>query len=658
MQVICHQPDGRRSLPLFGKTLVRGWATAQSGIRHVEVGILSGPCTAARIESRQLRLGTESPNVSANGFEFRAELDVSAVSNGPHVLYARARSGGGVWAQSEIAVTIDNSRAPHPRSLAESRELIGRMQYKPVISVITPVFNTPEKWLRLCMDSVLHQHYPDWELCLADDGSAEPHVRRVLDEYCRRDQRIKVIYCEQRGHIARASNAALNLASGEFIALLDADDELTADALTEIALTLNLNPSADMVYSDEDKIDENNVVSDPFYKPDWSPEYFQTCMYTCHLGVYRTSLVRELGGFRAEVTGAQDYDLALRLVSSTNNICHVPKVLYHWRTLPDSTASGGNAKDYAYPAAQAALRNYLALNKIPGEVLPGPRYGFHRIHFQIHGQPKVSVVIPTAGKTIRHENRSINLLRDCISSIRSKSTWGNLEVIAVDNGGLAPDLRQFLAEYQVTCLTYSEPSFNLAEKMNLGASHASGDHLVFLNDDTQVLSADWIENLLQYSQQPKVGAVGAKLLFPNGRIQHAGVLLLGGNPGHAYYNHPPDEVGYYLSAQLPRNYLAVTGACMMTRADLFRDIGGFDTAFPLNYNDVDYCLRLRERGFRIVYTPYAELYHYESVSKGDPGAVSGEELTRFHSRWAERFYLDPYYNPNLPVDYPYYRVHT
>jgi GT2 family glycosyltransferase len=265
-------------------------------------------------------------------------------------------------------------------------------------------------------------------------------------------------------------------------------------------------------------------------------------------------------------------------------------------------------------------------------------------------------VIPSAGRIIPYERRSIDLLRNCVESIVRKSTWDNFEIIAVDNGDLRPGLPAFLDSLGVRRVTYSAEPFNLAQKMNLGAQHASGEHLVFLNDDVEVISPDWIEAMLEFSQQDGIGAVGAKLLFPSNRIQHAGVVLLNGLPGHPYYNHPAEDAGYYRSVQVARNYLAVTGACMMTKTALFRSLEGFDEDFPLNYNDVDYCLRLHDRGERSVYTPHAELYHYESVSRENPRGVGDDEVVVFEEKWKSRYFLDPYYNPNLPADIPYYRV--
>ena len=389
------------------------------------------------------------------------------------------------------------------------------------ISVLLPVYNTPEKWLRLAIESVINQQYPRWELCIADDCSTAPHVRKILEEYRQKDSRIKIVYRSENGHIARATNSVLEIATGDFIALLDHDDEITRDALLEVALAHNECPQAEWIYSDEDKIDEDNYCSDPFFKPDWAPDYFLTCMYTCHLGVYRTARVREIGGFRPEVNGAQDYDLALRLMARNVNVHHIPKVLYHWRTLATSTASGGDAKDYAYPAAQRAIGNYLKEAGLEGEVLPGPRHGFHRVQFKITGNPKVSIVIPSAARVVDYEGERIDLLRMCVGSILDKSTYKNYEIVVVDNGDLRPELKQWL-EGKVRTVTYQAAVFNLAEKMNLGVKNAAGEHAVLLNDDIEVISPDWIEQMLQYSQLPGVGAVGAKLLFRTGESSMPG----------------------------------------------------------------------------------------------------------------------------------------
>jgi GT2 family glycosyltransferase/SAM-dependent methyltransferase len=513
----------------------------------------------------------------------------------------------------------------------------------PRLSVLMPVHNISEKYLRLAIESVRRQLYPHWELCIADDGSTEPHVAQVLEEYARLDPRIRVTRLAKNRGISAASNAALELATGDYIALLDHDDELAEQALLRVAQAVCADRTLDMIYSDEDKLDLEGRHVEPFFKPDWSPEYFLSCMYTCHLGVYRTALVRALGGFRSEFDHAQDYDLVLRIVARTDRIGHIPEVLYHWRKLPTSTASGSTAKPQAHPTAQRAIRDYLQRIGRPGTVETGPGLGLHRVRFALHGRPRVSIIIPSACRPVAVRDRVSYYAVHCIESIRRTSTYDNYEIILLHPKELPAALRQRLAELAVTPLPYAEP-FNFSAAMNQGAAQATGDYLLFLNDDTEVISPDWLECMLEFAQQPDIGAVGARLLFPDGRIQHAGVTLLGCHPGHSFYLADRDHPGYFCSNVVHRNCIAVTGACLMTRADLFCRLGGFDTDFPLNYNDIDFCLRVQGTGRRVVYTPYAELYHFESATKAGTFA---HELEAFKQRWREKWPRDPYVNVNL-----------
>jgi GT2 family glycosyltransferase len=538
------------------------------------------------------------------------------------------------------------------RARAQMRKTIETWQNPPSISLIVPVYNIAELYLRACIDSVRRQIYPHWELCIADDRSTEPHIKRVLDEYAAMDSRIKVVYRGKNGNISAASNTALELATGQYIALLDHDDELSEHALFRMAEAIVGDPSLDMIYSDEDKLTPGGKRHDPFFKPDWSPEYFLACMYTGHLGVYRADMVRRIGGWRSQFDGAQDYDLVLRIVASKPRIHHIPDILYHWRTIPTSTASGAKAKPEAHQRAQMVLQSYLDLIGREGSVEPGPSEGFHRIRYKIVGNPKVSIVIPTAGRPADIRGVQSWFLLECVSSIRRLSTYGNIEIIAVDNNDLSPELAAAIEPFDVRLIRYIEP-FNLARKMNQGAFAAEGEHLILLNDDIEVVSPEWIESMLEYSQWPEIGAVGAQLLFPNNTRQHSGVYLLEGNPGHPFYQFAADHPGYYLSSKVHRNWSAVTGACMMTRAEVFKSVGGFNESFPLNYNDVDYCLKVLDSGKRVVYTPYATLYHHESVSKTGTYA---HELETFKSVWKKRFPRDPYYNPNLTVQSCDFRI--
>jgi GT2 family glycosyltransferase len=524
----------------------------------------------------------------------------------------------------------------------------------PRISVLLPVYNVKVSILRKAIDSVLRQTYPHWELCIADDVSRSPHIRATLEEYVRRDSRIKVIFRTQRGNISAASNSALALATGDYVALLDHDDELAEHALSRVAQTIIADRSLDLIYSDEDKIEADGRHVDPFFKPDWSPEYFLTCMYTCHLGVYRMSLVRELGGFRSEYDTAQDYDLALRIVARSNRIAHIPDILYHWRKLPNSTAKSHRAKPQAHETAGRALASYLKAIGQPGQIEPGPFAGLHRVRFMILGRPKISIIIPTASRPTRIRGRDTTFVGHCVQSIRRTTCYSNYEIITVDNDDMPADLQRELDRWDVRRVSFTD-EFNLASKMNLGAAKADGDHLVFLNDDMEVITPDWLECMLEYSQQPGIGAVGVKLLFPDGRLQHVGVVLLDGDPIHPYYGDPGKEVGYWGANFLTRNTSAVTGACMMTRADLFHELGGFNEAFPLNYNDVDYCLRVMGNGKRVVFTPYAQLYHYEGATKS---GIFAHELEAFKKRWYDKWSRDPYYNPNLSINYHDFRIQT
>lgn len=542
-----------------------------------------------------------------------------------------------------------------PERRASMRAELRTWQDAPSISIIMPVYNVPETYLRKAIDSVVAQIYQRWELCIADDRSTAAHIRPLLEEYSKKDPRIKVVYRQQNGHISAASNSALELATGEYVATLDNDDELTEHALFEVAKAIVADRSLDFIYSDEDKIDMTGRHIEPFFKPDWSPDYFLACMYTCHLGVYRTSLVREIGGYRSEFDTAQDYDLVLRVMEKTNHVRHISDILYHWRMLPSSTASGSEAKPKAHVTAQKALSEHLARSGENGRVEDGPSPGFHRIRFDIVGRPKVSIIIPStcADKTI--DGKRVNYLERCINSILEKSTWREFEIIVLDRHQMPAEMESRLNAQGVRRVTYDE-SFNWSRVNNLGARHASGSHLLLLNDDMEVITADWLESMLEFSQRDGVGAVGGKLFFPDGRIQHAGVIVKNCKPGHPYYCHPGASPGYFCSNIVHRNCIAVTGACLMTRKSVFDSIGGLNEEFPLNYNDVDYCLRLVASGHRIVFTPYSQLYHYESVTR--PKGVEPAEVKRFESIWLKRFPDDPFSNPNLTFEKAAFLVKT
>lgn len=540
-------------------------------------------------------------------------------------------------------------RTAHAITIARRSEMcaeIDRWKNPPLISVIMPVYNVPELYLRKAIESVLGQIYQRWELCIADDRSTAAHVRPVLEEYAKKDSRIKVVSREKNGNISAATNSALELATGEFVATLDNDDEFTEHALFEVAKAIVADPAVDFIYSDEDKLDMNGRCIDPFFKPDWSPEYFLACMYTCHIGVYRTALVREIGGYRSEFDSAQDYDLVLRVVGRTKRIKHIPDVLYHWRMLPSSTASGSEAKPKAHLVAQKALAAHLVRMGEKGRIEDGPSAGFHRARFEIVGKPKVSILIPSTCASKMEGGKEVNYLQRCVASILEKSTWSEFEIIVLDRNQMPAEMEARFAKSGVRRVSYSE-AFNWSRVNNLGARHATGSHLLLLNDDMEVLTPDWLETMLELSQRAGVGAVGAKLFFPDGRLQHVGVTVLNCKPGHPYYRHPGGTQGYFMGNVVHRNCVAVTGACLMTRKEVFESVGGLNEDFPLNYNDVDYCLKLISHGLRVIFSPHAQLYHYESISR--PKGVESDEAARFEKLWKEKFPMDPYTNPNLTI---------
>jgi GT2 family glycosyltransferase len=549
-----------------------------------------------------------------------------------------------LWRQARQLTEADRARL---RAEAET------LADPPLISVLVPVYNVPERYLRLALDSVLRQLYPHWELCVADDHSTQPHVRKVLEEYARRDQRIKVVFRMQNGNISAATNSALAVAQGEYVALLDHDDELAEHALFRMAQAVVADRAVDMLYSDEDKLELDGRHVDPFFKPEWSPEYFLACMYTCHLGVYRTELVREVGGFRSDFDSAQDYDLVLRLMANGARIRHVPEVLYHWRKLPTSTASDGSAKPQAPEVARRALRSYLEQTGRAGTVEPAPTsFDFNRVRFALVGRPKVSIVLASACKPAVIDGASGFYVEKCIRSIRDKSTYDNYELILISNNDVPAELAERLRQWRVNVIVHKAP-FNWSAVNNLGAAAAAGEYVLFMNDDMEVITPDWLEAMLEFAQLPEVGAVGAKLLYPDGRLQHAGVTVLDGDPTHVFHQYPGYHPGYFFGNVLHRNVCAVTGACLLTRKDVFQELGGFDVTFPLEFNDVDFCLKLLASGRRIVYMPYAQLYHFESATRRSTVTLA---LKRFKDRWSHKIRRDPYHNPNLSTKYSDCRI--
>ena len=516
----------------------------------------------------------------------------------------------------------------------------------PQFSVVTPVYNPPAAALEDMLRSVRHQSATDWEHCLVDDGSTAPHVRPMLDRAARADRRVRVAYRERNGGIVEASNDALALATGAFVVLLDHDDSLEPNALALVAGAIRDQPDADYLYTDEDRHSDDGRRLSVFRKPGWSPERLRTQMYTCHLSVLRRSLVEEVGGFHPEFAGSQDWDLVFRVTERARRVVHVPEVLYHWRAVEGSTAGGVEAKPWAFAAGTRAIQAHCDRTGFPGEAEQNASLpGIYHLQPRLTEQPLVSIVVPTAGSVREVYGEPRVLVTHLVDSVLRRSTYRNLELICVVDEQTDPTATaglQALAGDRLRIVRGRAP-FNFAERINLGALAARGEHLLLLNDDMEVVTPNWLERLVMYSSQPGIGAVGAKLLFGDGCLQHAGVVFEEGYPGHIYRGFARDFPGYYGEALVANNYLAVTGACLMTRRTLFEAVGGLSTAFPLNYNDVDYCLKLRARGHRVAFDPDTVLHHFESSSRS--GEVEGWEIDLLHRRWAGTFIPDPYYCP-------------
>ncbi len=547
---------------------------------------------------------------------------------------------------------------------------VTELKYNPLFSVVIPVYNVADNMLRECIDSVLAQTYKNFEIILVDDASTQTSVRKVLGEYEGRDG-ITVIYREKNGHISRTTNDGIHVAKGEFIALCDCDDLYAPNALYEIAKKLNEDPSLDFIYTDEDKVDEKGKKREnPFFKPDWSPDTFMSFMYTCHLSVYRRTLLEELSGVRVGFEGSQDYDLVLRVMEKTNRIGHVPKILYHWRMRKESTANAMAAKPYALEAAEKAKIEALERRGLKGEVTYLPAVAQYRVTYFPQGEPKVSIIIPSKDNP--------KILKMCLASIFKYTEYKNYEVIIVDNGSNdanKKEIEEAVALYSgqgedKIKYVYQPMEFNFSRMCNIGAAAATGEFLLFLNDDIEVSeSVDtspyfkvyvnrWLSILLGQAQLAHTGAVSCKLYYPNGNtIQHAGVVNLPIGPAHCLYGGSDSFNYYYGRNLLEYDFSSVTGACLMLDRKKFDEAGGFDEGFPVAYNDVSLCFRLVELGYYNVVRNDVVLIHHESVSRGLDRASAEKEERR--SREMQRLYekhpmfkggYDPCYNPNLVAD--------
>lgn len=582
-----------------------------------------------------------------------------AALNGSTTSILTSRGFVGIDAQGGSAPQGDPYRAwierydYHPaRHRSALAAAIADLAVRPTISVLMPVYNTPAQLLEEAIASVVSQVYPHWELCIADDCSSAPHIRTILAKWAKRDKRIKVVHRTENGHISRATGSALDLATGEWIALLDHDDVLREHALAEVAIAIARAPDAELIYSDEDKTDLNGNRFEPHFKCDFSPELFRSMNYLNHLTVHRAANIRAVGGWRPGFEGSQDYDINLRILERVDarHILHIPKVLYHWRAVEGSTALAGGEKSYAYTAGFRALQEHVARSGLDAEVCEIPNSPFYRIKHRIaEPAPLVSLIIPTRDK--------VEFLRTCITSILEKTTYPHYEIIVMDNNSVEAETFAYFDELRrsdrIRVLPHPHP-FNYSAINNEAVRHAQGAILGLVNNDIEVITPEWLTEMVSWAQQERIGCVGAKLSYGDDTIQHAGVILgIGGVANHAHRFLHRTAPGYFGRAVVPQNLSAVTAACLLVRKDVYLEVDGLDEErLKVAFNDVDFCLKVREAGYLNVWTPFAELYHHESKSRGAEDTPEKQarfrgEVETMMERWGDSLNDDPYYSIHL-----------
>lgn len=522
------------------------------------------------------------------------------------------------------------------------------IEYCPLISIVMPTFNVEKKYLTACLDSVLNQYYQNFEICIADDCSTNEETLNTLREYEKKDKRVRVVYRKENGHISKATNSALEIAKGEYIGLLDNDDVLANNALYEIVKILNENRNVDMIYSDEDKIDLNGKRCEPNFKPDFSPDTLYSLNYICHFVVIRKKLIDLVGGFEIGVEGAQDYDLLLKITERTSNIKHIPKILYHWRKIPGSTSMAISNKDYAIDKGKIVLEHALKRRKIDAVVHKDPISTYYYLEYMLPKQPLVSIIIPTKDHA--------DITRVCLESLYAKTLYQNFEVLMINNNSEERDtyelFNEFSEKYSNFRVIDANIPFNYSIINNLAARQAKGEVLVLLNNDTEIIQDNWLNIMVGYAIQPHIGAVGPKLLYPDLTVQHGGVLIgLGGVASHAYIGEERDFPGIYGRLRVPYNYAAVTAACLAVEKKKFFNVNCLEEELTVAYNDVDFNLKLLEKGYYNVFIPQVELIHHESKSRGldtegDKYKRFMKEETYMHEKWCKYIKKDPFYNEN------------
>ena len=544
---------------------------------------------------------------------------------------------------------IENNE-PSKEELEEQRNT--KFKINPKISIIIPMYNTPINFFEELVNNLIDQTYTNWELCLAD-GSPEKNEK--LEKIYKKDERIKYKFIGENKGIAGNTNEALSLVTGDFVALLDHDDLLPIFSLYEIVKCINENPNVEFIYTDEDKFEKiGGKRYDPYFKSDFAPDTLRANNFICHFSVFKKELMDKLGGFRSKYDGAQDYDILLRMSEETNNIIHIPKILYHWRVHSLSTAkSGGTAKPYAYEAGIKAIQDHIDRIGLKGTVESGNTLGTYKVNYEIQGNPKVSIVIPNKDY--------VKTLKVCINSIKKLTTYENYEIIIVENNSEENETFEYYKKIdgkdKIKVVYFPEKEFNYSKIINFGVKNSTGDYIVQLNNDTELLTPNWLQEMLGFAQRDDVGAVGAELFYPDNTIQHAGIIIgIGGVAGHVFKNLPKGIHGYFSKDAMIQNLSAVTAACIMTPKSIYDEVGYMDEKFKVAFNDVDFCLKIRQTGKLIVYNPYVQFTHYESKSRGFEDTPEKKkrfqsEVDRFHDKWQSVLDKgDPYYNINLRLD--------
>ena len=527
-----------------------------------------------------------------------------------------------------------------------------KFDYRPLISIAVPAYQTPVEFLKQMIESLISQTYPEWELCIANASPDNEEMQRVLADYSAKDSRVRFCNLKENLGIAENTNRAFSMAKGEFMGLLDHDDLLAPNALYEIVQALQDHPQADALYTDEDKVTtELDEHFQPHLKPDFNLDLLRSNNYICHFFVVRRSIVEKAGGFRKEFDGAQDYDFIFRCTENAREVLHVPEILYHWRTHKASTADNPASKIYAFEAGKRAIEANLERTETKGVVSHTQDLGFYRVKYPVQGKPLVSVIIPNKDEK--------ETLQTCMEMLNSNTSYQNFEIIIIENNSTTDEIFRYYKELskdpRIHLLRWGK-EFNYSAINNFGVAHAKGEYLLFLNNDIKSINPDWMEELLGVCQRPEVGGVGAKLIYPDNTIQHAGCVVgMGGIAGHMFVDMPADRTGYLHKASLLQDMSAVTAACLMMKKEVFEEAGGFTEELAVAFNDVDLCLKVRKNNHLIVYDPYAKLYHMESKTRG--AEDSKEKVRRFQTEieymrchWLDILKNgDPYYNKNLSL---------